>query len=128
MSEILHSLLKDGSFRHEEFTKSAWERRDEDVVQKWSHASGDCHDPVERFLAKRGVAKEILVQSIQNLPPPQGAVFWPPCGELTVELLREMTTLCIEDARLFLRKKWPELPPSNPGPLANKKGQYLLFS
>jgi hypothetical protein len=152
-----HKVLKDGSFVHEDFSKEAWERamHDPEVATHWGHRLDDCHDPVARHWAKlrregypcgpkqhefadredpawigsRGIE---LVEPPKVAPPPPrpiltDPVVWPPETLLTPQLLSQMSGLCVDDCKDILAPPRKELPPSEPMPLVNKKGQYLLF-
>ncbi len=153
MALIHHKVLKDGSFVHEDFTKEAWElaMHDPDVASHWGHRPDDCHDPVARHWARlrrqgypcgpkqhayadredpgwMGNRGEIEpVKTTEPSPPPPEPTVWPPAVPLTPRFLSEMTGLCVDDCKDIMSPPRKQQPPSEPKPLVNKRGQYLLF-
>ena len=157
MALIHHKVLNDGSLIHEDFSKESWERamHDPEVATHWGHRPDDCHDPVARHWAKlrrdgyhcgpkqhefadredpawvgsRGIE---LVEPPKVAPPPPrpiltDPVVWPPETLLTPRLLSEMSGLCTDDCKLILAGPVKELPPTECGPMVDKRGQYMLF-
>ena len=157
MALVLHKVLQDGSIVHEEFSKEAWERamHDPTLSRFWGHPPGDEEDPVGAHWAKlrregypcgpkqhefadredstwvgsRGIE---LVEPPKVAPPPlrpilTDPVTWPPEVPLTPQLLSQMSGLCIDDCKDVLAPSREELPPQELEPLADKRGQFLLF-
>jgi hypothetical protein len=54
-------------------------------------------------------------------------VTWPPEVPLTPQLLSQMSGMCIDDCKDVLAPPRKELPPQELEPLADKRGQLLLF-
>ena len=157
MALVLHKVHQENSVVHEDFSKESWERamHDAALLRFWGHSPGDERDPVGAQWAKlrregypcgpkqhefadredpawagsRGI--ELVEQPKVAPPPPRpiltDPVVWPPETLLTPQLLSQMSGLCIDDCKDILAPPRKELPPSEPMPLVNKKGQYLLF-
>lgn len=129
---------------------------DPEVATHWGHRPGDCHDPVSRHWARLrregyacgpkqhaladredptwvGSRSVELVELPKVAPPPperyicQDPVSWPPEVPLTPRLLSEMSGLCVDDCKDILAGPVKELPPAERGPMADKRGQYMLF-
>lgn len=121
---VLHKVRIDGTVEHAPFSKEAWEAAmvDPKVKWRWAHRPEDCFDITQQF----GEQKIEHVQKSET-PPSGEAAPWPPEGPpLYPELLRDMSTLGIDDARAVLaapRKEFPKkvLPPMDKG------GQWRLF-
>ncbi len=118
MALILHKVFKDGSFEHEEFTRATWEAalKNKDLARRWGHAPDDC-DPNWLISSK-------LEETIK-MPPPREEVEWPPEVELKPWMLRELTTMCLEDAEDVLRA--PRKSEPTPTLASNRRGQLMLF-
>jgi hypothetical protein len=154
---VLHKVLQDGSAVHEDFSKESWERamHDDTLLRFWGHPPGDEGDPVGVHWAKlrregypcgpkqhefadredpawagsRGIE---LVEPPKVAPPPPRPILtdpvtWPPEVPLTPQLLSQMSGLCIDDCKDVLAPPRKELPPRELEPLADKRGQLLLF-
>ena len=157
MALILHKVLEDSTVVHEDFSKESWERamHDSTLIRFWGHPPGDEKDPVCAHWAKlrregypcgpkqhefadredpawvgsRGIE---LVEPPKVAPPPSRPILtdpvtWPPEVSLTPQLLSQMSGLCIDDCKDVLAPPRKELPPRELEPLADKRGQLLLF-
>ena len=157
MALVLHKVHQDGSVVHEDFSKESWERamHDSEVATHWGHRPDDCHDPVARHWAKLrregyhcgpkqhefadredpawvGSRSVELVEPPKVTPPPPRPILtdpvtWPPEVPLTPQLLSQMSGMCIDDCKDVLAPPREELPPQELEPLADKRGQLLLF-
>lgn len=150
MALTLHKVLKDGSYTHEEFTRSSWESAMQDplVAWKWGHGPGDCRHPVGAHWAELrrqghdltpsqhakadlddptwvGSRDFKLEETIKVVPPPE-PIIWPPESELNTWALCQLTTVCMDDAKDILRARRIEVPKA-PEPRVDKRGQYSLF-
>ena len=92
------------------------------------HEFADREDPA--WVGSRGIE---LVEPPKVAPPPpkryicQDPINWPPEVPLTPRLLSEMSGLCIDDCKSILTGPVKELPPTECGPMVDKRGQYMLF-
>lgn len=95
------------------------------------HAHADRDDP-----GWAGVREIELVKTPVLAPPRAGPpgpppltdpVSWPPESPLTPQLLSQMSGMAIDDAKDILAAPRKELPPTEVGPMADKRGQFLLF-
>jgi hypothetical protein len=154
MALVLCRHYEDGSIEHSEFTKESWEDalRDPAVVRRMGHKPGECYDqlakhwfdqrskgyrlsPIQHHWADKWdsswVGDRGLEQSPKIVPPPAGPptepIIWPPHGELTPQMLCELTTMCLTDARIVLGPPIKDGPPKPKEPVADKRGQYSLF-
>ena len=141
MALVLHKVLSDGSVAHEEFSKELWESAMHDPIVKgaWGHRPGDCFDPAERTIKNRPKAEQVTVEiapeeTTKVAPPAEVAVapqvaepiVWPPDSKMTPWQLTQLTGLCADDCRDILLKPPQKVERDRP-PLADKRGQFLLF-
>ena len=155
MSLILHKVLNDGSFTHEEFDRESWEAalKDPDVAVPMGHPEDGCPgiealkwcaffsmqrkrgralNVAQSELADDGDAMGSTIRSIEPVKEPEKAAppagpNWPPTNELTPLLLSEMTGRCIADCDNILKPLRKHTDLSNPPPMVNDKGQWSLF-
>lgn len=130
---VLHLQLLDGTSEHVPFTRDAWESalRDTRLSARWSHDPEDCHNPAERLWANRRPA-------VQGDPAAGGEheaillveepIVYPPSkGDLTMAMLRQLTTLGECDAAMAL-SHWRYVEETgDKGPLLDHGGQFKLF-
>ena len=128
---------------------------DSTLLRFWGHPPGNEKDPVGAHWAKLrrdgypcGPKQHALAdredptwagsRSVELVEPPKVAppqprpiltdpVPWPPEVPLTPHLLSQMSGLCIDDCKDVLAPSREELPPQELEPLADKRGQFLLF-
>lgn len=147
MALVLHLRNKDETFVHLPFTKEFWEQaiNDDTLAGRWGHDEDDCHDPVARLWADRRLAEFTLtpkqhaiadrddpswkgfrglhlIAAAAAVPEP---IIWPPASPLNHYVLSELTGLSRDECREILAP--PRKVEKNRAPVANIKGQFLLF-
>jgi hypothetical protein len=151
---VLHKVLSDGSFTHEEFTRESWEDslRDPDIAVPMGHPINGCpgtealkwalffskqrHEgralnAAQSELADDGDQFDVpsrtqLVESSKVSPPPE-AHHWPPSNPLTPKLLSSMTGICETDCDEILHPLRKHTDLSDPPHMLDDRGQWSLF-
>lgn len=136
MPLILHKVLTDGSWSHEEFSQQVWERNmhDREVATQWAHPAEDCFVPAERILGRRIE----LVKTSEVVP--LGAepnwrewradyflVWTDSHPRMTFADLSEISGLCLLDCMDLLLPPRDRMPEQEKKMVVDKKGQGLLF-